>query len=320
MRLTERNFTTGVSINDLIHIVNTGDTTQSPQGSSYKASFEQVLNDLNIKKDIDAIGGPINEQVIVQNSGVETIIYSFKIPANFWKVGTLFLPPYIGFQFQVLPENTSGGVSCIDFNYPGNPNNFPIVGYSGQTLTFSQVSTTGSGNGVQLDVTFDSFGFLINYNVLDEGFGYVTNDIITTDDLGFGSLSFLAGCIVTPNTIYTFYLGTTENDISNPPIYQDTISDGNYFASSLFFNGLTNVSGFGVGSATKITDNTTIVYTTLEYNPIYNMDQLQLNTTTIPDITQDIWVTITAETQVNNLPIDLIWVGTTNNPSVFYSQ
>jgi len=61
MRLTERNFTTDVSINDLIHIVNTGDTTQSPQGSSYKASFKQVLEGLNI---IDIIYSELYNSIV----------------------------------------------------------------------------------------------------------------------------------------------------------------------------------------------------------------------------------------------------------------
>ena len=42
MRLTDRILASGVSLTDLIHIVITGDTTQSPEGSSYKASISQV--------------------------------------------------------------------------------------------------------------------------------------------------------------------------------------------------------------------------------------------------------------------------------------
>lgn len=43
-RLTDITFTTGVSTTDLIHIVVTGDTSQSSDGSSYKATIQQVLN------------------------------------------------------------------------------------------------------------------------------------------------------------------------------------------------------------------------------------------------------------------------------------
>jgi hypothetical protein len=41
-RLTDRTLATGVTINDLIHIVITGDTSQNSAGSSYKATIKQV--------------------------------------------------------------------------------------------------------------------------------------------------------------------------------------------------------------------------------------------------------------------------------------
>jgi len=45
--LTDRTLTTGVTVNDLIHIVITGDTSQNPAGSSYKATMGQVLDLIN---------------------------------------------------------------------------------------------------------------------------------------------------------------------------------------------------------------------------------------------------------------------------------
>jgi len=43
MRLTERTLATGVTLADLVHIVKPYDTTDSPEGSSYKANIGQVL-------------------------------------------------------------------------------------------------------------------------------------------------------------------------------------------------------------------------------------------------------------------------------------
>lgn len=43
-RLTDRTLATGVTLNDLIHIVITGDTSQNAAGSSYKATVQQVAN------------------------------------------------------------------------------------------------------------------------------------------------------------------------------------------------------------------------------------------------------------------------------------
>jgi hypothetical protein len=44
MRLTDRLLATGVTLNDLVHIVKPYDTTDSPEGSSYKANIRQVLS------------------------------------------------------------------------------------------------------------------------------------------------------------------------------------------------------------------------------------------------------------------------------------
>lgn len=41
-KLTDRSFAPYVNLNSLIHIVNTGDTTQSPQGSSYKVALQDI--------------------------------------------------------------------------------------------------------------------------------------------------------------------------------------------------------------------------------------------------------------------------------------
>jgi len=46
--LTSRTLATGVTGSDLIHIVITGDTSQNPAGSSYKATIEQVQDYISI--------------------------------------------------------------------------------------------------------------------------------------------------------------------------------------------------------------------------------------------------------------------------------
>ena len=42
-RLTERTLATGVTMDDLIHIVIPSDVSQDPDGSSYKAKISQLL-------------------------------------------------------------------------------------------------------------------------------------------------------------------------------------------------------------------------------------------------------------------------------------
>lgn len=48
MRLTDRTTASAVTKNDYIHVVITGDTSQSPEGSSYKAQIGQVLELYNL--------------------------------------------------------------------------------------------------------------------------------------------------------------------------------------------------------------------------------------------------------------------------------
>jgi hypothetical protein len=45
--LTDRTSATAVTLDNLIHIVNTGDTSQNPAGSSYKATISQVTDLVN---------------------------------------------------------------------------------------------------------------------------------------------------------------------------------------------------------------------------------------------------------------------------------
>ena len=55
--LTDQTFATGVTLNDLIHVVITGDTSQNPAGSSFKASIQQVFDSYT---DIFVTGGTYN--------------------------------------------------------------------------------------------------------------------------------------------------------------------------------------------------------------------------------------------------------------------
>lgn len=59
-KLTSRTLATGASLNDLIHIVITGDTSQSAQGSSYKASLLQLVPLFGGSPDVFLTGGTSN--------------------------------------------------------------------------------------------------------------------------------------------------------------------------------------------------------------------------------------------------------------------
>jgi hypothetical protein len=65
-RLTDRQFSpSAVTLNDLIHIVVTGDTSQSPEGSSFKVTLQDVFN---------SNSGSTNAAVIVSGTGVNSSV------------------------------------------------------------------------------------------------------------------------------------------------------------------------------------------------------------------------------------------------------
>jgi len=92
-RLTDRQLTSGVTLTDLVHIVITGDTSQSSAGSSYKATIQQI-SDVIGGGGGTFTGGTVNGPTIFTNG----------LTANTISATTyLNLPTFTG--------NTSG--SCI---------------------------------------------------------------------------------------------------------------------------------------------------------------------------------------------------------------
>jgi hypothetical protein len=94
-------------------------------------------------------------------------------------------------------EITSVGLDTVSFIDP--------AGYAGQTLIFDAESTTGSGSGAQIEVTFDvdgNFEIYVDPNpIITSGNGYyLVGDVVTTNDLGNGTFSFI---IQTVNKIET---------------------------------------------------------------------------------------------------------------------
>jgi hypothetical protein len=80
-RLTDRVIASGVTPNDLIHIVITGDTSQDSNGSSYKATIQQVFDSY---EDIFVTGGTyLNGNVtFTNNSGGTFNVTGFTISGD----------------------------------------------------------------------------------------------------------------------------------------------------------------------------------------------------------------------------------------------
>jgi hypothetical protein len=136
--LTDRTLATGVTLQDLIHIVITGDTSQGNlAGSSYKAKLQQVIdlntivvkNTVYVMKNGDDSAGLVerfDKPFLTINAAINAIRTAYpdvvRTPSNRFKVvvedgtyietSTIYIYPYIDFDF---------GNSIIDANFYDNP-------------------------------------------------------------------------------------------------------------------------------------------------------------------------------------------------------
>ena len=168
-RLTDRLIASSIGLNDLIHIVNTGDTSQNPYGSSYKGTVQQLANaigggggslvlttsgtsgpstyignNLNVPNYADTLfsGGTVTGPTTFTNGLTATTISAttyYNLPTDVYVTGGTYT------SGNAIFTNNTGGT----FNVSG----FPIGGGGGQTfyLNLSQpkngyrfLSTTAS--------------------------------------------------------------------------------------------------------------------------------------------------------------------------------
>ena len=118
-KLTTRTLATGASLNDLIHIVKTGDTSQSIDGSSYKASLSQLVPLFGGSPDIRVTGG-------TANSSGGTITFTNSTGGTFTVSG--LTTPFTG-----------GSGNCITSFYTNN-----IHACSNEITVHNRVQSTGS--------------------------------------------------------------------------------------------------------------------------------------------------------------------------------
>lgn len=149
MRLTERDLATGVTKNDLIHIVITGDTTQSPEGSSYKARVGQLLELYDLPVPL------VKLQSFVGGTG--TTVNTLNKNNTVGNPIILINPPYITLR-DVSTEQINHGVFIEMVQYKmksvnNNPSKFKRNG--GGFVVEPRMEDDGDGgvrNGLQYDI------------------------------------------------------------------------------------------------------------------------------------------------------------------------
>ena len=149
--LTDRSLATGVTLDDLIHIVITGDTSQgNPAGSSYKAKISQVLDNIT---DIYVTGGTYSNgtSTFRNNTGG-----TFNV-TGFYTGGTdVFVTGGTYFNGTARFVNNTGGTFNVTGFYTGGSDFYTVTAItSSQTLTWDK-SYWGISGSSNVDLTLPS--------------------------------------------------------------------------------------------------------------------------------------------------------------------
>jgi hypothetical protein len=170
--LTSRTLATGVTLSDLIHIVITGDTSQNPEGSSYKATIGQVLDLFSASTNTYVTGGTYDNNTgtatFTNNQGGEFDVTGFYTGGtDIYVTGGTY-------------DNNTGTATFT--NNQGSE--FDVTGfYTGDTYTTSGITTSSS----TLDINYTYYG--VNYSgdvdlTLPDATGLDGNFLIIKDEGG----------------------------------------------------------------------------------------------------------------------------------------
>lgn len=235
-RLTDKTLASSVSLNDIVHIVKTGDTSQNPAGSSFKATVSQIVNtftggtsvtgftfnntsyDLNLSQsdgtsftenlgilasDIKVTGGTYNsstgEITFVNNSGGTFIVSGVTIeglPATLTADNTTGGNDITITSGDVI--NSSSGGGTINLNDAGQPSEISITTDSG---VFGE-------SWHYLSPTTQEIGLANNYYTLSSS-GVLFNRLNNPSDKGGFSVSpnQYSMASLAPSTAVTTTLG-----------------------------------------------------------------------------------------------------------------
>jgi hypothetical protein len=266
-RLTDRSLAPYITGDTLIHIVNTGDTTQYAGGSSYKATIDQVsdyyLNNYDVYITGTTFGS--NQSVVTRNDGFDV----FKLSGG--SNVTLTNPSTNQILIDVaIPPDTNtyvtggtlvGADLILDWNTGGSVPPIDLSALSGVTYW-----TSGSSGNYSLktinDSTVDSLGdYTISsgYNNLAAGdyssiIGGENNTIDNVDKASIigSNYGIISGSTPSSSEGSSIFGGYATNLISPSKILEgvaSTIVGG--FRNNIEYNSISIVNGGGLNSIIK---------------------------------------------------------------------
>ena len=215
MRLTDRIFATGITKQDLIHIVITGDTTQSPEGSSYKAPVGQILELYNL---------PVpNIKIKNVNVSVETLNTNNTVGPYI----TLINPPFITVN-ELSQEQIDNNVFIEMVQYKNKKK--------------SRTINTGPSE------KFTGGRYVVQPGVEDDGLGNVRNI------LEYKILNYYGKKITNRGGIQTFNSSTTPLAVNRLNHYQvsslnQEVNLSQYFAGKFTYDNINYINEFGANDS-----------------------------------------------------------------------
>jgi len=257
-KLTTRSLASGVTLNDLIHIVITGDTSQDSAGSSYKAKLSQLVPLFGGSPDVfvtggtysnvtgtatfrNTTGGTFNVSGFTTGTTIPTEIFVTGGTSNSTG-GTMTFTNTTGGTFTVTGTTrpfSGGSGNCITSFYTNN-----IHACTDEITVHNRVQSTGSDAQNTLSFAFGNNVKALNNYTHAEGNGTIASGTTSHSEgsgtTSFGSFSHSEGIatktgtnlayLATGLTSGVLYLSSTYGNVSSnftPGEYM-LINDTNY--------------------------------------------------------------------------------------------
>jgi hypothetical protein len=164
--LTDQILASGLTSTDLIHVVITGDTSQNPAGSSFKATIQQVAN---------AIGSPgFSGGTVPYNT-----YFSNSLSANTFSATTYLNLPNLSNLYLPLSGGTiTGSTTQMVFNPNVNSSQLNVSGSTGLPMLQASIAPYLSSPSASIQLGIRTWNQVGNpgYGKVGDGFVYAGNE------------------------------------------------------------------------------------------------------------------------------------------------